>query len=95
MFNEEKDYDEYGKWIRDYEDMDVPFEELALPRNEEEKARYKARFGKDTWKTVKAIIECGDPRIEEEIEEVLNDLDEYYNSEEFQQITKKKGVVKS
>ena len=50
---DEKEYDKKGKWIRDYSNMRVPFEELADPRNEKEKNEYIERSIKEIMSKIK------------------------------------------
>ena len=43
-----REYDENGNWKRDYLNMDIPFEELALPRNDEERKLFNKRCDIET-----------------------------------------------
>lgn len=55
------EYDEFGKWNRDYLDMSVPAEELALPRNEIEEALLSERIRLETGPILRARLSCKSP----------------------------------
>ena len=55
------EYDEFGKWNRDYLDMSVPAEELALPRNEIEEALLSERIRLETGPILRGRLSCKSP----------------------------------
>ena len=86
---DKEEYDKRGNYIRDYEDMEVPFEELALPRDDYELKRYQDRLTKEIAPAIRIIAGSESPIMEEAILEDLNDPNDYYNSKEYQQMAKK------
>ena len=81
-YDPNREYDEFGNWKRDYMNMSIPFQELAIPRNDEECELYEKRYNMKNEYLEKAVAEIAykDRPDAESILEAFQD--KYYESED-------------